>query len=88
LGRERGLAQGNITIHAAARKQRFGHFSYTVGVTARESQLVIPQPITAVLNVFIGCFFLFAVQLHTVFIHRRAASRTRKLPYPAACAAE
>ena len=24
----------------------------------------------------------------TVFIHRRAASRTRKLPYPAACAAE
>lgn len=88
LGRERGLAQSNVTIHAAARKQRFGHFSYTVEVTARESQLVIPQPTTAVLNVFIGCFFLFAVQLHTVFIHRRAASRTRKLPYPAACAAE
>ncbi|MEE1512619.1 MAG: hypothetical protein UGA93_07695, partial [Gemmiger formicilis] len=84
----RGLAQGNITIHAAARKQRFGHLAHAVGVTARESQLVIPQPITAVLNVFIGCFFLFAVQLHTLFIHRRAASRSRKLPYPAVRAAE
>ena len=31
----------------------------------------------------VGCCFFC-----TAFIHRRAASRTRKLPYPAACAAE
>ena len=94
-GQVGALAQQHIAqaVHhgklgAAARKQCVGHLAHAVGVTARESQLVIPQPITAVLDVFIGCFFLFAVQLHTVFIHRRAASRTRKLPYPAAYAAE
>ena len=40
-------------------------------------------PFTAKQQPAVGCCFFC-----TVFIHRRAASRTRKLPYPAARAAE
>ena len=41
LGRERGLAQGNITIHAAARKQCVGHLAHAVGVAPGQGQLVV-----------------------------------------------